>query len=134
MHLHFTDTESGTIDVEDNIVVFAEQAHRDGAVGDFLGDHEGGQPHTEGVVVVAGMPDGNLFGLPGLDRTDGHGAGGHVLDGTAAGGTGILDQSDRVQIDQTGSELAVFGRGRRVVFVLAVTTDGVVERQCLVSP
>ena len=72
MHLHVADTEAGTIEVEDNIIVFAQQAHRHAAVSDLLGDHESGQTHTEGVVVVAGMPDGDLFGLPGLDSPASH--------------------------------------------------------------
>ena len=127
MHLHVTNTESGAVEVEYHIIMLAEQRHRDGTVGDLLGDHKGGQTHTERIVVMTWVPDGDAFAFPGLDGTDGESTAGNVLDGTAAGGTGILDQGDRVKLDQTGAFLTVFGRGRRIVFVSTFTTDGVVE-------
>ena len=127
MHLHFADTESGTVEVKDHIIVLGQQRHRNGTVGDLLGDHECGQAHTEGVVVMTGMPDGDAVAHPGFLRTDGEGTGRNILNSTAAGGTGILDQSDGMQFHMTGSQLTVFFGSGRIVFVFAFTFHGVVE-------
>ena len=134
MHLHFADTESGTVEVKDHIIVLGQQRHRNGTVGDLLGDHKGGQTHTERIVVVTGVPDGDTVAHPGFHRTDGEGTGGHILDGAAAGGTGILDQSDGMQFHVTGSQLTVFFGGGGLSLYLPSRFTGSLKAQCLVSP
>ena len=131
MHLHIADAEAGTVEVEDHVVMLGEQRHGNSTVGDLLGDHEGGQAHTEGVVVVTGVPDGDTVAHPGFLGTNGEGTGRNVLDGAAAGGTGVLDQGDGVELNVTGPQLTVlFGSGG-IVFVFAFTFHGVVESPVL---
>ena len=57
MHLHRTAAEATAVIVELNVGVVGEKGHRDGGIGDALGNHEGGEALAERVVMRAGLPD-----------------------------------------------------------------------------
>src|SRR5262245_7278080 len=91
VHFRFDVADAKAVVVEADVGVIGEQGHRAGGVGDLLGDHQGGEALAEGVVVHAGVPDGDGFGFPGFDGPDGGGLGGDHGDIAAAGGAGVLD-------------------------------------------
>ena len=62
--------DGGPVEVELHVGMIGQQRHGHRGVGQPLGDHQRGQPHAEGVVVRAGVPDRDLFGLPRLERPD----------------------------------------------------------------
>src|SRR3954447_17342697 len=70
MHLRLYAADALAVVVEVDVGVVGQQGHRHGAVGDALGDHQGGEALAEGVVVVAGLPDGDTLRLSRLDRAD----------------------------------------------------------------
>ena len=128
MHLHFADSEPVTVEVEDHFTgVFGEQGHGHGTVRDLLGDHECGKSLPEGIVMVTGMPDGDSFRFPGFFGTHCHSGRGNILHGSAAGGTGILDQGDGMQFHLTGSQLEVFFRSGGIVGIFAFPAHRVIE-------
>jgi len=53
MHFHCGDAEGRAQVVEVDVGVVGQQGHGHGAVRDFFGDHERGEPHAKGVVVHA---------------------------------------------------------------------------------
>ena len=115
MHLHVADAEPEAVEVEDDLSrVLGEQRHRHAAVRDLLRDHERGETLSERIVVVARMPDRDTLGLPGFIRTDGDRRGGHVLHRSAAGGSRILDQRDRMKFDDAGFLLEILFRRRGI--------------------
>ena len=93
--------------VELHVRMIGQQRHRHGRVDDPLGDHQRRQPLAERVVVLAGMPDGHLLRLPGLDRSDGDRLGRHQRDVAAAAGARVLRDRQRVQVDDARRELAI---------------------------
>ena len=66
MHLGFAGANGAAIEVELHIRVIGEERHRTGRIRHLFGNHQRCQAEAEGIIVRAGMPDRNLFGLPGL--------------------------------------------------------------------
>src|SRR5688500_1485841 len=64
MHLGLYRAQSAAVVVEMDVRMVGQERHRHGRVDDSLGDHQGGKPHAERVVVVAGVPDADPLGLP----------------------------------------------------------------------
>ena len=60
VHVDFADTQARAVEVELHVGVAGQEAHRHGGIGDFLRDHERRQPHSERVVVLPGVPDGDF--------------------------------------------------------------------------
>ena len=73
VHLHLAGAEAAAVEVELHVGVVREERHRHGAVRITFPDHQRGEPLPERAVVRAGLPDGDLFGLPRLNGTDGQG-------------------------------------------------------------
>ena len=68
MHLYRAGSESTPEVVELDVRVVSEQGHGDRGVREPLGNHQGGKTLAKGIVMGPGLPDGNLFRLPGFDR------------------------------------------------------------------
>ena len=81
------------------IGMLGEQGHGGGSVGNFFGDHQGGEAHAERIVVHAGVPDADLFGFPCFDGADAARLRGHGRDVTAATRARVLDHRHGMQID-----------------------------------
>ena len=73
MHLDSAAAQARPEEVELDIRMVGEQAHRNRRIRDLLGEHQGGKSHAEGVVMAASLPDGDLVSLPGLNGADGCG-------------------------------------------------------------
>jgi hypothetical protein len=78
------------------------------------------------LVVRAGLPNRDLFGLPRFNGTDSQGACGHERDVAAAGGAGILCEGDRMEINHACAELPILGRGRRCILISSDTPHRIV--------
>lgn len=96
--------------VEMDIGVVGEQGHGDGAVGDFFGDHPGGEPHAERIVVHSGLPYTDFIAFPRFEGSNGSGDGWYVRDVTTTTGSGILQDGNGVQRSNSGGQFAVFFR------------------------
>ena len=114
-----------------DVRVVREKRHRDARIWEPLRDHQGTEPQTERIVMVAWMPDRDFFGLPCFARADGGGFGWHQRDIAAAARAGVLSDRYWMQLHKAGAELAVFCRRRRGVFVFACARERVVERPVL---
>ena len=117
--------------VELDVGVVREEGHGDGGVDDAARDHVGGEALAERVVMVAGVPDGNLVRLPCLDGPDGDGGGGDHGDVAAAAGARVLGDGEGMKLDDARGELAVLVRRGRGVLVPPATREGIVERPML---
>ena len=127
MHFDFTCADAFAVVVELDVRMVGEERHWDAGVGNAFADHEGGEALAEGVVVVAGVPDGNFFGFPGFVRADADRFFRDAGEVAAAAGARVLDEGHGMEIDDAGFELAkFFGRGR-FVLVRADPTGRVVE-------
>ena len=73
MHLDAAGANTFAIVVELDIGVVGKEGHGDGGIGNFFGDHEAGQALAEGIIVSAGVPDGNFFGFPCFNGADADG-------------------------------------------------------------
>ena len=62
MHLGLAGADPASVKVELDVGVQGQERHRAGGVRELLGDHQRGQAHAERIVVVAGVPDGDLLG------------------------------------------------------------------------
>ncbi len=127
MHLHVAGADAASVEIELHVGMVGEEAHGDGAVGDAFGDHQRGEALAEGVVVRAGVPDGDFLGLPRFLWADGDGLLGHHGDVASATGARILRQRDGVQVDDARGKLAVFLGRRRGVLPPALARQRVVE-------
>ncbi len=67
--VHFGSHRAEAMPVETKLHVgmISQERHRHRRIGESLGDHQCGEPHAEGVVVIAGLPDRNFFGFPRFD-------------------------------------------------------------------
>ena len=88
MHLDVARADPGAIVIELHVRVFGEERHRHRCVHDALGNHERRQPLAKRIVVVPGVPDRHLLGLPRFDGPHAQGLRGHQGDVAAAGGAG----------------------------------------------
>ena len=127
VHFYGAGAESVTEIVELHIGMVCQKGHGDGGVGDSFGDHECGEALAEGIVVQAGLPDGDFFGHPGFFGADGDGHFGDHGDVAAAGGAGVLSEGDGMEFDDAGGEFAILGGSGGLGFVFAGAFDGVVE-------
>ena len=114
-----------------DVRVVREKRHRDARIWEPLRDHQGTEPQPERIVMVARMPDRDLFGLPCFARADGGGFGWHQRDIAAAARAGVLGDRYGMQLHEAGAELAVFCGRRRGVFVFACARQRVIERPVL---
>ena len=64
MHLDFAGADAFSVKVELHVGMLGEQAHGHRRIGDALADHERCQPLAERIVMIAGLPDRDFFGLP----------------------------------------------------------------------
>lgn len=77
----------------------------------YLGYHECGESDTERIVVMAGMPDADLFRIPGFLGINGAGVGGNHVDIAPAGGAGILHDGNGVEFHDASAEGSILRRG-----------------------
>ena len=77
MHFYRAAPDAAAEVVEPDVGMQGQEGHGHGGVGDALGDHEAGESLSEGIVVLAGMPDGDGLGLPCFDWADGDGLSGN---------------------------------------------------------
>ena len=110
VHHHITHADPRAIVVKLHVRMIRQERHGNRGVRDFFGDHEAGQSLAERIVVHAGVPDGDFFGLPRLDRADGDGLRGNERDIPPAGGPRILRDGQRMEIDDARRQFAVLGR------------------------
>ena len=120
-----------TVIVKVNIRMIAQKRHWNCRITEFVGDHERGESHAEGVVMHTGLPDTDLVRFPGLSRSDGAGLRRYVCDIPAAACPCVLKDRYRMQIDDPRCQFAIFFRGRRSVLVLADTSNRIVKRPVL---
>src|SRR5258707_3785275 len=102
-------TNSPAVIIELHVWVIRKQGHGHCRVRDFFSDHQAGQSLPKWVVVHSRMPNRNFFGLPGFDRPNGKRLSGNERDVAAAGGTRILRNGQRMQIDNSSTELSILG-------------------------
>ncbi len=117
--------------MEVNVRVIAEQRHWDGGIAQFVGDHKGGKTHSERIVVHSGLPNAYFVRFPRFDRSDRTRLRRNVRDVTAAARSCVLENRNRVQIDDARRQFAIFFGRRRRVFELSDASHGVVERPVL---
>ena len=96
VHLHVAGPDPAAEEIKLHIGMLGEEGHGDSGVHDALGDHQSGQPLAERVVVVPGMPDGDLLSLPGLHWAYADGLGWDQGDVSTAGGASVLRDRQRV--------------------------------------
>src|SRR5690606_3371664 len=83
---------------------------------------------------MAWMPNRDALCLPGFDPPDGSGPDRHLGDISATRSTGVLNHGHRVEIDNSGTQLAIFG-GRGWCFIVwGGAPRWVVERPMLDLP
>ena len=74
MHFYRASAEATTVVTELDLRVIAKKGHRYGRIGQALGNHQGGETLSQRVVMDASVPNGDLLGLPCLDRAHGYSA------------------------------------------------------------
>ena len=102
MHLDRAGADAADVKVELHVGMVGEEGHGNSGVDDALPNHERGEALAEGVVVRAGVPDGDFFCAPCFERADADCFRGHKRDVAAAGGAGVLRDRERMQIDNAG--------------------------------
>ena len=70
MHLDVATADAWPIEVELHTGMIRQKRHGDGGISNFVRDHPGCEALAKGIVVRAGVPDRDLFGAPGFQRTD----------------------------------------------------------------
>lgn len=110
VHFGIGCADAGAIKVELHIGMLGQKRHRHACIGDVFGDHQARQAHSEGIVVGAGVPDGNFFGLPCLLRPNCQRVRGHNRQIAAARCTRVLNQSQRVQFDNARAQFPILRR------------------------
>lgn len=128
MHFNITTPDPSDIEVELHVGMQGKQGHGHGAIGHALGNHQGRQSLSEGIVMCAGMPNGDFVRLPGLHRPHGHSLSGHHGDVATPGSACVLGNGQRMQFDDARPKLEVGGRLRGAVPVASFATERVIER------
>ena len=90
VHFDGTGSDAAAIKIKLYVGMIGQQGHGHGAIRVFFADHQGRQPHAEGVIMTARVPDAHFFGLPRFDGADGDGFGGDASDDAAARSAGVL--------------------------------------------
>ena len=127
MHLDGAASEAASEVIELDVGMIGEEGHGDGGVGEAFGNHERSEALAEGIVVGAGLPDGDFVGHPGFlgPDSDGHlGDHGHIA---SAAGAGVLREGDWMQLDDAGAELPILGGCGWLVFVFAGALERIVK-------
>ena len=75
----------------------------------------------------ARMPDRNFLAFPGLQGSDTDRHGWNHRDVAATGGARVLRDGQRVKLNDARRQLAIFGRGRRLIFVPSFARQRIVE-------
>ena len=138
MHLYSAGTQSPPEIVELDIGMVGKQGHGNRRIGKPLGNHERSEALPKGIIMGAGLPDRNLFCLPGLDRSYRDCAVRYDCDVSSAGSTGILREGHGVKFDHPRCQLpVVLWKGRRfhiLPFASRRVVEGPVFDVSLTSP